>query len=105
MTQVKTPLPKGAVKVSRVIAQALATLTEVRESYNSLKKQTEDIRKSVLAEVGEDESSVLYHNGVVVGSVEVREGQTVDTKKLELLYPEAYKACLKPSKRVTLKTN
>lgn len=105
MTQVKTQLPKGAVKVSRVIAQAMATLAEVRESYNSLKKQTDDIRKSVLDEVGDEESIVLYHNGVVVGSVDVKETQTIDMRKLEKVYPEAYNACLKAGKRVTLKTN
>lgn len=104
MAQVKTQLPSGGVKVSRDIAQSLADLAEFREAFNAVKKQTDDIRKTVLEIVGDEISSVLYHNGKVVGSVDVKPTTSIDTKKLEREFPEAYEACLKAGKRVTLNT-
>lgn len=95
-------LPKGAKKVSAKLAEALRLLKSQRDSLNAIKRDSDDLRKQILEEIGDDES-VLYFRNEVIGSVEVSESETLDTAKLRLEQPEIYNAYLKPSKRVTLK--
>lgn len=95
-------LPKGAKKVTARQADTLTLLKLQRENLNSLKRDSDDLRKQVLDELGAEEA-ILYYRNEVVGSVEVAEGETLDTAKLRLEQPDIYNAYLKPSKRVTLK--
>lgn len=95
-------LPKGAKKVSAMLADTLKLLKLQRENLNSIKRDSDDLRKQVLEELGEDEA-ILYFKNEVVGSIEVSESEVLDTAKLRIEQPEIYNAYLKPSKRVTLK--
>lgn len=95
-------LPKGAKKVSATLADTLKLLKLQRDNLNSVKRDSDDLRKQILEELGDDEA-VLYYRNEVIGSIEVSESEVLDTAKLRLEQPEIYNAYLKPSKRVTVK--
>jgi ribosomal protein L30/L7E len=95
-------LPKGAKKVSAKLADTLKLLKLQRDNLNSVKRDSDDTRKQILDELG-DEEAILYYRNEVIGSIEVSESEVLDTAKLRLEQPEIYNAYLKPSKRVTVK--
>ena len=76
-------------------------VTEVAKAYLELKEQkkcleadVERLQEELLKYTGN--SFQASHNGVTIRSYTVKDSTTVDSKKLQKDFPDAYKACSKP---------
>jgi hypothetical protein len=80
-------------KVTRNLVTLLNQFVEVRAMSNLYRKQVDDYRDEIFAEVGKVEQT-LTHNGVDVAIISKVEKSVLDLDLLKEKYPEAYQASL-----------
>lgn len=88
--------------VNSVTAEAIAELAQVRKAIKDLQEQESALRDSVIAGMGD--SNVAVFRGQQIARLTSVTRTTVDSKKLQEQYPEAFEATKREttSPRLTL---
>jgi len=80
-------IPKDVITVAKAYL-------ELNEQKKRLEADLEALKEDLLKYTGKSFSGM--HDGVQIRSFTVKDGTTVDSKKLQKDFPEAFKACSKP---------
>jgi predicted phage-related endonuclease len=81
--------------VNSVTAEAIAELAQVRKAIKDLQEQESALRDSVI--VGMGDSNVAVFRGQQIARLTSVTRTTVDSKKLQEQYPEAFEATKRES--------
>lgn len=84
---------KEGTKVTRAFVAKLNEFVEVRSLFNLYKRQVDEGRKEIFAEIGE-KAQTLIHNGVEVAIITKVTKPHLDQELLKEKFPEAYQACM-----------
>lgn len=80
-------IPQDVIKVAK-------TYLELNEQRKRIEADLDALKEDLLKYAGKSFSG--SHDGVLIRSFTVKDGTTVDSKKLQKDFPEAFKACSKP---------
>lgn len=85
--------PEGSIKVSRKVVDIIQALAEARAEQESAKARVEELRKAILAEVGEygDKATLVHHN-IEVARITKQVTPRPDLTKLKTEFPEIWES-------------